>query len=101
MPDTRPQKITCGQMRESGVRGVLVYCADYRCSHSLAISNDAWPDDVRIETRFVCGACGKRGAVRLRVGDRSLRWPKRPSRSGKFRFSSLTGPTSELAAYHA
>jgi hypothetical protein len=22
-----------GEMRESGVRGLLVYCADYRCSH--------------------------------------------------------------------
>jgi hypothetical protein len=24
----RPQKITFGEMREMGVRGVLVYCAD-------------------------------------------------------------------------
>jgi hypothetical protein len=39
-----------------GVRGVLVYCADYRCSRSLAISADQWSDDVRlsdIEPRFV------------------------------------------------
>jgi hypothetical protein len=28
------QKITFGEMRESGVRGLLVYCADYRCSRS-------------------------------------------------------------------
>jgi len=26
----QPQKITFGEMREMGVRGVLVYCADYR-----------------------------------------------------------------------
>ena len=25
----RPQKITFGEMRESGVHGVLVYCSDY------------------------------------------------------------------------
>jgi hypothetical protein len=37
MPD-RPQKITFAEMREMGVRGLLVYCADYRCSHSTAIS---------------------------------------------------------------
>ena len=37
----RPTKITFGEMREMGVRGVLVYCADYRCSHSIAISGDA------------------------------------------------------------
>jgi hypothetical protein len=33
-------------MRESGIRGLLVYCVDYRCSHSIAISGDLWPDDV-------------------------------------------------------
>lgn len=37
MPD-RPQKITFAQMRTSGVPGLLIYCADYRCSHSIAIS---------------------------------------------------------------
>jgi hypothetical protein len=26
---TRPQKITFGEMRSSGVRGLLIYCADY------------------------------------------------------------------------
>jgi len=57
----RTQKITFAEMRESGIRGLLVYCADYRCSHSIAISGDAWPDDIRlsdIEPRFVCQACG-------------------------------------------
>ena len=61
----RPQKITFGQMRSSGVRGVLVYCSDYKCSHSIAISADQWADDIRlsdIEPRFICSACGKRGA---------------------------------------
>jgi hypothetical protein len=61
----RPQKITFAEMRESGARGILVYCADYQCSHSIAISGDPWPDDLRlsdIEHRFVCEVCGKRGA---------------------------------------
>ena len=61
----RSQKITFAEMRKMGVRGLLIYCADYRCSHSIAISGDAWPDDARlsdIEDRFVCRACGKRGA---------------------------------------
>ena len=60
-----PQKITFGDMRESGVRGVLIYCSDYRCSHHIAVTADQWADDVRlsdIEPRFVCSACGKRGA---------------------------------------
>jgi hypothetical protein len=62
---TRQQKIIFGEMRASGVRGIPVYCSDYRCSHSIAMSADRWSDDVRlsdIEPRFTCQACGKRGA---------------------------------------
>ena len=61
----RPTKITFAELRESGVHGILVYCADYRCSHSVAISADLWPDQVRlsdIEPQFVCQVCCKRGA---------------------------------------
>jgi hypothetical protein len=57
-------------MREMGVRGVLVYCADYHCSHSVALSADRWPDEIRLsdlEPRFVSTVCGKRGAI-LRGG---------------------------------
>jgi hypothetical protein len=62
---SRHQKITLGEMRASGVRGLLIYCSDFRCSHSTAISGDRWPDDVRLsdlEMRFTCQACGRRGA---------------------------------------
>jgi hypothetical protein len=61
----RPQKITFAEMRDMGVRGVLIYCADYRCSHSIALMADQWADDLRlsdIEDRFTCTACDKRGA---------------------------------------
>jgi hypothetical protein len=61
----RPDKITFGELREMGVRGVVVWCANYRCSHWVAISADPWPDQTRlsdIEERFVCTACGGRGA---------------------------------------
>jgi hypothetical protein len=34
----RTNKITFGEMRESGVRGILIYCADYHCSHCVAMS---------------------------------------------------------------
>ena len=63
--DDYPQKITFGEMRASGVRDVLVYCRDHRCSHHIAISADFWPDHLRlsdIEDRFVCRVCGKRRA---------------------------------------
>jgi hypothetical protein len=61
----RPMKITFGEMRASGICDLLIYCADYRCSHSIKMSADRGPDHVRlsnIEPLFVCKACGKRGA---------------------------------------
>lgn len=61
----RSEKITFGEMRESGVFGVVVFCSDYRCSHSTALPADRWPDHIRlsdIEPEFVCETCGKRGA---------------------------------------
>jgi hypothetical protein len=56
----RRQKITFGEMRESGVRGLLLFCSDYRCSHNVTLTPsvvDQWPDDLRLsdlEPRFVC-----------------------------------------------
>jgi hypothetical protein len=60
-----PVKITFGELRASGIDRLLVCCADYKCSHSVQMSGDRWPDDIRlsdIEPLFVCQACGKRGA---------------------------------------
>jgi hypothetical protein len=31
------RKITFAETRDMGVRGILVYCADYQCSHSIAV----------------------------------------------------------------
>ena len=42
------EKMALGEMRASGVRGLLIYCADYRCSHSVEMSGDRWADDVRL-----------------------------------------------------
>ena len=44
---TAVQKITFGELREMGIRDVLVFCADYKCSHSTTLSADRWPDHVR------------------------------------------------------
>ena len=80
----RPTKITFVEMRDMGVRGILVYCADYRCSHGIAIRGDGWSDDVRlsdIEHRFICEVCGKRGAdVRL-----DFNWNKKPVKAMGYR----------------
>jgi hypothetical protein len=37
---TRQQEIALGEMRDTDVCGILIYCADYKCSHSIAISAD-------------------------------------------------------------
>jgi hypothetical protein len=61
----REQKITLGEMRAAGVRDLLVYCSDYKCSHWSKIGADRWADDVRLsdlEPLFVCQACGTKGA---------------------------------------
>jgi hypothetical protein len=44
----RAQKIAFAELGKSGVRGLLVYCADYRCSHLIAITGAGWPDDLRL-----------------------------------------------------
>jgi len=40
----RPKKITFAEIRESGVGGLLIYCADHNCGHSIAISGDCRPN---------------------------------------------------------
>jgi hypothetical protein len=62
---SREQKITLREMRASGVRGLVVCCADHKCSHTVKISGDGWPGHLRLsdlEPMFVCKACGRRGA---------------------------------------
>jgi hypothetical protein len=39
----RPQKIASAEMRASGVRRLLIYCANYSRGHYIAISADRWP----------------------------------------------------------
>jgi hypothetical protein len=60
----RQQKITFQQMREMGVRGLLIYRSDYKCSHPTASAATIGPM-IRlsdIERLFTCNACGKKGA---------------------------------------
>jgi len=75
--NSRPQKITFIEMHDMGIRGLLIYCSDYTCSHLITMSGDHWSDNLRlsdIEPRFICSACGKRGAD-MRP---DFNWNKRP-----------------------
>jgi hypothetical protein len=62
----REQKITLGKCgRPARPRRRLIYCADYRCAHSVTIDAAPGPDHVRLsdlEPKFTCQACGHRGA---------------------------------------
>jgi len=40
---TYQPKITFDDVRASGVRDVLIYCRDHKCSHRITISADAGP----------------------------------------------------------
>ena len=68
MPAPTREKISLAEMRAGGVRELLVYCSDYKCSHSIQLEAavvDQWPHDVRLsdlEPRFTCKACGTKGA---------------------------------------
>jgi len=58
------QTITLGQMRQSGPRRLHVFCGHYKCSHSVVIDADCWPESLRLydlEALFVCSVCGNRG----------------------------------------
>ena len=42
-----------------------VFCGDYKCSHSVVIDTDCWPERLRLsdlEALVVCRVCGHRGA---------------------------------------
>jgi hypothetical protein len=67
-------------MRESGVRGILIYCADYHCRHSIAISADRWPDHVRLchnslDLRLLQGELRRGGRSAYgKIAPRPARW---------------------------
>jgi len=63
--DGRRLKITFGEMREMGLRGALVFCADYRCGHSVALSADRWADDVMM---YACLTLSRGSSAKLVVG---------------------------------
>jgi hypothetical protein len=64
-PDDLPTQDHLRRNVPSGVRDVLIYCRDHRCSHYIEVSADRCADHIRlsdIEQDFVGTACGKRGA---------------------------------------
>ena len=79
----RSVKITFGELREMGLSGVLICCADHTCSHSVAISAEQWDDDVRLsDIDKPCPRSGHGQATRKRFPSLDLRkrLPELPAR---------------------
>jgi hypothetical protein len=59
----RLQKITLGEMRESGPTRIVVYCADYRCAHSVVVDAARWVTTFACRTSSRSLLAGSAGAV--------------------------------------
>jgi len=73
------QKLTFGELHETGVSEVLVHCTDYKCAHHVTMMTEYWPDRLRfsdIEANFVCQVSGRGGA------DIRPKFPDAPMGSG-------------------
>ena len=64
--------MTLGNMRENGVRSLLVTCSIVTCRHEKIVNVDAYGDDLFVPSfgaRMRCERCGQRGAPMLcRIG---------------------------------
>jgi hypothetical protein len=69
----REQKITLGEMRESGPCRLLVYCADYKCAHHNIIQPPATSGDGADQARPALELFGaSEGTNRSEQGARPL-----------------------------
>lgn len=58
-------KMTFGEMRAMRVRGILIYCSNYKCSHWSAFNADEYLDEMQlsdIAMNYCCTNCGTVGA---------------------------------------
>ena len=59
------QFMTLANMRENGVRSVLVSCSNVHCRHESVVNLDRLGDDISVPSlgaRMLCQRCGQRGA---------------------------------------
>ena len=58
------------------MRGILIYCFDYHCSHSTAIDADRWPDDIepRSSAPLAASAAPTRGRISIGTQSQSVCW---------------------------
>jgi hypothetical protein len=84
MIEVRAKEVTLGSMRSQGVRGLPVRCS--ACAHSVSISADQWPDDLRLsnlEPHFFCQACATMGPTSGRTLGQKTPVARRATFSGQ------------------
>jgi hypothetical protein len=65
MRTTPPVPMTLGNMRQKGVRSLIVTCSNVTCRHEAIVNVDAYSDDLFVPSlglRMRCERCGQRGA---------------------------------------
>jgi hypothetical protein len=53
--------LTLGNMRQLGVRGLIISCLDPQCRHEAIFSADDYSDEIEVPSfapRMVCSKCG-------------------------------------------
>jgi hypothetical protein len=77
----RPEKITFAEMRDMGVRGLLVFCADYRCATRSPSAATAGPmmsgcptSSLSSFARPAASAAPTSGGTSTGTGSREPRW---------------------------
>jgi hypothetical protein len=57
--------MTLGNMRELGVRRLLVSCLNHTCRHEVVFDVSNYPDDTEVSSfvrRMICSKCGGQNA---------------------------------------
>jgi hypothetical protein len=99
---TAAARFTFAEMRSSGVRGLLIYCSDYKCSHSTTISGDRWPGHVRLFRSGIAvrlqGLAAREGITPLpQPGNRAARQPGNSIGSSKRADQGISGTAESFS----
>jgi len=89
-------------MRSPGPTRLLVYCGDYKCAHSIIISAERWPDDVRLsnlEPYSPVGLAASRGGASghcSRITERRTLVVKASQTCGRLSEPAFKKPAGEI-----
>jgi hypothetical protein len=74
--------MTLGNLRQLGVRGLLVCCVNSQCRHEATLGVDDHADEIELPSfapRMVCNKCGGKVDVRPNWKEMPIMPPKPPT----------------------